>query len=171
MALAKSAFHEMSRVLKSRNVNMQTRKRILQCYIIWSTILYGCETWTLTKTMESKLEAFEIWVYRRMLRVSRTKHKTNEEVLKKANTKSSLLPTIKKRKCHVFGHVIRARSIQKLLLEGKGKRGRGRPRITWMKNIKEWLEHTYNGCVRRVEDRNSWRSMIADLLVDGTWWW
>ena len=62
-------------------------------------------------------------------------------------------------------------SIQKLLLEDKiaGKRGRGRPNVTWMKNIKEWLGHTYNGCVRRAEDRNSWRSMIADLLlIDGT---
>ena len=97
--------------------------------------------------------------------------KTNEEFLKMANTTSSLLPTIKKRKCPYFGHVIRARSIQKLLLEGKieGKRERGRPRATRMKNIKEWLGHTYNGCVRRAEYRNSWRSMIADLLlVDGT---
>ena len=59
--------------------------------------------------MESKLEAFEVWAYRRMLRVSWTEHKTNEEVLKMANTTSSLSPTIKKRKCQYFGHVIRAR--------------------------------------------------------------
>ena len=59
--------------------------------------------------MESKLEAFEVCAYRRMLRVSRTEHKTNEEVLKMANTISSLSPTIKKRKCQYFGHVIRAR--------------------------------------------------------------
>ena len=73
-----------------------------------------------------------------------------------ANATSSLLPTIKKRKCQYFGHLIRARSIQKLLLEGKidGKRGWGRPRVTWMKNIKEWLGHTCNECVRRADDRN-----------------
>ena len=59
--------------------------------------------------MESKLEAFEVCAYRRMLRVSWTKHKTNEEVLKMATTISSLSPTIKKRKCQYFGHVIRAR--------------------------------------------------------------
>jgi len=70
-----------------------------------------------------------------MFRVSSGRNKINEEVLKKANTTSSLLPTIKKRKCQYFGHVIRARSIQKLLLEDKieGKRGQGRPRATWMK--------------------------------------
>ena len=59
----------------------------------------------------------------------------------------------------------------KIFLEGKieGTRGQGRPRVTWMKNFKERLGHTYNGCVRRAEKRNSWRSMIADLLlVDGT---
>ena len=86
-ALAKSVFHEMSRVLKSRNINM---RRILQCYI-WSTLLYGCETWTLTKTMGRKLEAFDMWAYRRMLRVSWTEHTTIEEVLKMVNTTSSLL--------------------------------------------------------------------------------
>ena len=98
--------------------------------------------------------AFEMWAYRRMLRVSWTEHKTDEEVLRMVNTASSLLPTIKKRKCQYFGHVIRARSIQKLLPEGKieGKRERERLRITWMKNIKEWLGHTHNGCVRRAED-------------------
>ena len=109
IALAKRAFHKMSRVLKSRNINMQTRKRILKCYI-WSTLLYGSETWTLTKTMESQFEAFEIG----MLRVSWNEHKTNEEVLKMANTTSSLLSIIKNRKYQYFVHVIRARSIQKL---------------------------------------------------------
>ena len=130
---------------------------------------------TTPKTMESKLEGFEMWACRRMLWLSWTEHKTNElMILRMANTTSSLWPTIKKRKCQYFGHVIRARSIPKLLLERKikGKRGQGRPRITWMKNVKEWLGHTYKGCVRSGEDRNIWRSMIADLLlVDGTWWW
>ena len=89
IALEKSAFHEMSRVLKSRNINMQTRKIILQCYI-WATLLYGYETWTEAKTLESKLEAFEMRAYRRMLRVSWTKYKTNQEVLNMANTTSSI---------------------------------------------------------------------------------
>ena len=65
-------------------------------------------------TMESKLDSFEMWAYRRMLRVSWTEHKTNEEVLKTAKKTMSLLPTIKKRKCQYFGRVIRMRSIHKL---------------------------------------------------------
>ena len=79
----------MSRVLKSRNINMQTRKIILQCYI-WATLLYGYETWTEAKTLESKLEAFEMRASRRILRVSWTKYKTNQEVLNMANTTRSI---------------------------------------------------------------------------------
>ena len=117
---------------------------------------------------------------RTILIVSWTESKTNEEFLKMANTTSSLLPTIKKRKCPYFGHVIRARSIQKLLLEDKieGKRGRGRPLITWMKNIKEWLGHTYSGCVRGAEQlgfhdsratTSRWHSMMRYYLNDWNW--
>ena len=73
----------------------------MQCYI-WSTLLYRCETWTLTKTMESKLEAFEMWAYRRILGVSWTEHETSEEVLRMANTTSSLLPTIKKENASIL---------------------------------------------------------------------
>ena len=80
--------------------------------------------------MESKSEAFEMWAYRSMLRVSWTEH--NDEVLKMAAYNKLLLSTIKNRKCQYFGHLIRARLKKKLLLEGKieGKRGWGRPRVT-----------------------------------------
>ena len=82
-----------------------------------------------------------------------------------ANTTSLLLPTIKKRKCQYFGHVVRARSIQKNYWKAKlkGREDREDQELPGWKNIKEWLGHTYNGCVRRAEDRKSWRFMIADL--------
>ena len=67
--LARSAFEKMSKVLTSRNINIQTRKRAPQCDI-WSILLYGSETWTLTKATQNKLEAFEMWIYRRMMRIS-----------------------------------------------------------------------------------------------------
>ena len=73
-----------------------------------------------------------MWLYRRMLRISRKEHKTNGEVLHKMNTKISLLNTIKKRKCQYFGHIIRGNAIQRLLMEGRinGRRGRGRRRTS-----------------------------------------
>ena len=82
------------------------------------------------------------------------------------NTTSLLLPTVKKRKCQYFGHVVRARSIQKNYWKAKLKgREDGRDQELYLdtKISKNGLGHTYNGCVRRAEYRKSWRSMIADL--------
>ena len=170
LGIARTAFESMAKILISRNISIELRSRIAKCYI-WSTLLYGAETWTLTKVTSDKLEAFEMWLYRRMLRISWKEHKTNADVLHKMKTKRSLLNTIKKRKCQYFGHIIRGDGIQRLLMEGRinGRRGRGRPRTMWTDNIKEWTKMSYNDCIRVAQDRERWRSMTADLLTtDGT---
>ena len=163
-------FESMAKILISRNISIELRSLIAKCYI-WSTLLYGAETWTLTKVTSDKLEAFEMWLYRRMLRISWKEHKTNGDVLHKMKTKRSLLNTIKKRKCQYFGHIIRGDGVQRLLMEGRinGRRGRGRPRTMWTDNIKEWTKMSYNDCIRVAQDRERWRSMTTDLLTtDGT---
>ena len=168
--IARTAFENMSKILTSRNININVRLRIAKCYI-WSTLLYGAEIWTLTKVTSDKLEAFEMWLYRRMLRISWKEHKTNEEVLNKMKTKRTLLNTIKTRKCQYFGHIIRIHHLQRLLIEGRmnGRRGRGRPRTMWTDNIKKWTNLSYNDCIRAAQDRVRWRSMTDDLLnTDGT---
>ena len=167
---AKSTFENMANLLTAGNISISLRQRILKCYI-WSTLLYGAETWTLTKATEKKLEAFEMWMYRRMLKISWTQHKTNEAVLDMMNTKKSIINTIKGRKLSYFGHLIRRDNVQRLILEGKmiGKRARGRPRVKWTDNIKEWTGLGYSECVRAAQDREQWRLMTADLLrADGT---
>ena len=85
IGIARTAFESMAEILTSRNVSIELRSRIAKCYI-WSTLLYGAETWTLTKVTSDILEAFEMWLYRRMLRISWKEHKTNE-VLHKMKTK------------------------------------------------------------------------------------
>ena len=135
------------------------------------TLLYRAETWTLTKVTSDKLEAFQMWLYRRILRISWKEHKTNGEILHKMKTKRSLLNTIRKSKCQYFGHIIRGDRVQRLLMKGRinGRRGRGRPRTMWTDNIKEWTKISYNDCIRVAQDRERWRSMTADLLTtDGT---
>ena len=90
-----------------------------------------------TKVTFDKLEAFEMWLYRRMLRKSWKEHKTNADVLHKMKTKRSLLNTIKQRKCQYFGYIIRGNGVQRLLMEGRinCRRGWGRPRAMWTDNI------------------------------------
>ena len=142
----------------------------MQCYV-WSTLLYGAETWTISKRMEKKINAFEMWVYRRMLRIQWTAHTTNNEVLEMIKPKRRLMTTIKQRKMAYFGHIIRRNGVQKLILDGRhnGKRGRGRPRMQRSDNIEDWIEIGYVELVRKAQDRKEWKSMIVKLLdADGT---
>ena len=98
--------------------------------LIWSVTLYGAETWTMRKEDVNRIEAFEMWIRRRMERISWTEHRTNEEVLKKVEEKRSLMDIIRTRQKNWIGHILRGNSLEREIMEGRmeGKRGRGRPR-------------------------------------------
>ena len=90
IGIARTAFESMAKILTSRNISIELRSRIAKCYI-WSTLLCEAETWTLTKVTSDKLEAFEMWLYRRMLRISWKEHKTSGEGLHKMKTKQIII--------------------------------------------------------------------------------
>ena len=151
-------------------ISMKTRKRIIKAYV-WSTLLYGCETWTITTRNMTKLQSFEMWAYRKMMKISWRKKKTNEEVLTLADEQRYIIPTIKKLKITYFGHMIRRNNIHRLILEGplEGKVSRGRPRTEWITNITEWTGMRYEDLMRLAQDREPWRIMTANhLKEDGT---
>ena len=105
------------------------------------------------------------------MKISWRDKKTNEEVLKLADERLYIVPTIKKRKIAYFGHMIRRNNIHRLLLEGpmEGKLSRGRPRTEWLTNITDWTGMRYEDLVRIAQDREPWRIMTAHLLKeDGT---
>ena len=133
---------------------------------MWSTLPYGAETWTISKTLAGRINAFEMWTYRKMLRRSYTKHKANEEVLDLLSTEKQLLSNIIKRKCQYFGHLIRQNELRCQLLEGKinGKLSRGRQRLTWMDNIKKWTGKSYGKVIHIAEDREKFRFMTVKML-------
>jgi len=162
--IARQNFIKMGDVLASRKLKLETRKRLIKCYIL-STLLYAAETWTFSKETWSRIEAFEMWMYRKMLKVRYTDHVTNEEVLRRAKAKRNLRSQIMKRKTKYFGHIVRANKLQKQLLQGKleGRRCRGRPRRTWTKDIEEWTKMSFIQCVRKSEDRGLWRKLAAKL--------
>ena len=146
--LAKIAFLNMKKILINQDISGRTRFRLLKCYI-WSLFSYGSETWTTKKSTEAKIEAFEMWCYRMMERVSWKEMKTNEEVLRDIGMKEKcLLKMIKKRKLAYYGHIRRHNTLQKTILEGSvsGRRGRGRRRTTWTMNIAEMTERSINEC-------------------------
>ena len=163
--IARGAFSSLSKTLTSRDISKETILRIVKCYV-WSTLMYGCETWTLTKQTINRLQAFEMWVYRKILKIPWSAKKTNEEVLKMLKIKKYVVPTIEKRKTIYFGHMIRRDNIQRMLVEGRveGKRCKGRPRTEWTTNLHEWTQITsYEEMIRKAQNRERWRIVAVNL--------
>lgn len=160
IAIAKKAFHNKKHLLTSR-ISKNVKKKFIKTYI-WSIALYGCETWTMTQRDREILEAFEMWCWRRMERISWTEKITNIEVLRRIQEKRILLTTIENRRGKMVGHLIRHDSFIKTIMEGKieGKRGRGRPRISYMSQIKEKIAVvSYKEVKETALERNRWREL------------
>lgn len=141
--IARSTFIKMQKLYTNKDINLKLRWRLVKCYVL-SILYYGVETWTLNKLMENKIEAFEMWLYRRMLRVSWNEKVTNVDILKRMKKKKEVLATVKRRKIAYFGHLNRhdKYDLLKVIIEGKieGKRGRGRRKMNWLDNIKKWTD-------------------------------
>ena len=156
--MAKGRFKKMYKLFESKQLSTKLKLRLINCYV-HSILLYGCETWTLTKVLCDKIEACEMFFLRRMGKISWKQKMTNAQVLEKFNTKRQLLDMIKCRKMSFFGHVKRHNTIIKEILEGRmeGRRGRGRPRAAWPDNIRTWADCNLAECTRRARDRGLWR--------------
>ncbi len=160
----------MLKSITARHISMKTRKQIIKAYV-YSTLLYGCETWTITTRNMTILQVLEMWAYRKKTKISWREKKRNEEVLNLTDEQLYVIPTIKKTNITYFGHMIRRNNIHRLILEGplEGKITRGRPITEWMTNITEWIGMRYEDLVRLGQDREQWRVMTAHLLdEDGT---
>ena len=134
---------------------------------VWSTLTYGCETWTISKEANKRLEAAEMWMLRRMLRIPWTARKTNEQVLQQAETERQLMKQIKKRQLNFLGHVTRKHKVEHLSLTGKieGKRARGRQRQTYIDQViaNNSLTCRAPQLIQMAEDRLRWRNMVAHV--------
>ena len=159
------------KLFESKQISTNLKLRMINCYI-YSILLYGCETWTLSKGLSDKLEACEMFFLRRMGKISWKQKTSNDQVLEKFNTRRQLLEIIKNRIMSFFGHIKRHNSIIKDILEGKveGKRGRGRPRAAWPDNIRTWADCSLAESTRRARDRVLWRFTARQPLrrKDGT---
>ena len=100
---AKTVFGNMKNVLLSHRINLTTRLRVLHCYV-WSVLLYGCETWKISKVMKDRLMAVEVWFLWRMLKISRMEKRSNEEVFQEAGVHRILLKSIRQRQLAFLGH-------------------------------------------------------------------
>ncbi|GFR61853.1 endonuclease-reverse transcriptase [Elysia marginata] len=135
----------------------------MKCFV-WSPFLYAGETWTLNKNTEKRIEAMEMWIYRRKQRISWKEKVTNKKVLESVGLqRPELLSTIQRRKMKYHGQLRRHDSIQKRTLEGRidGRRGRGRRRQTWLGNIQERSQMKMCEVCETALDRRRWRTVTA----------
>ena len=166
--MAKAAFGQLRKILVSLSINRRTRARVLKTYV-WSVLLFGCEAWTISREMRKRLEAVEMWFYRRMMRIPWTARMTNQEVLQRMGVTRELMTVVRKRQLGFLGHMLRRRGMERNCLLGmvEGGRARGRQRMKWMDNIKELA-----GCermsevLRLAEDRSDWRAIVASINID-----
>ena len=149
IAQAKEAFGNRKELL-TKSLKTATKIKIIKT-LVWTTLLYGSETWTLKKEDIRKLEALEMWLWRRMEKIRWTDRITNEEVLNRVGVGRSLIEVLRNRKKKWIGHVLRGDGLLKEVIDGRmeGKRGRGRPRLGMLDDL---ITHSYVDMKRRAED-------------------
>ena len=160
IAMARKKFTKKREIL-SGGMGYDLRKRLIKC-LIWSVATYGAETWILSKDTIRRLESFEMWCWRKILKVRWIDRKTNNWLLKEAGEKRSLIHSIRKRKHEWLGHVLRHDGLLKVAIEGKldGKRGPGRPRLGMISEM-----GNYAKLKEDAVDRERWRRIIKRTFI------
>ena len=132
----------LDRVLQSRDITLLTKVHIVKA-MVFPVVMYGCESWTVKKAKHQRINAFELWCWRRLLRVPWTARRSNQSILKKTSPGCSLEGLMLRRKLQYFGHLTqRVNSLENTLMLGGigGRRRRGRQRMRWLDGITDLMD-------------------------------